>query len=285
VLEAKRVPPRPGIPEFDLFALGPKTCDNALLIPVLNEGSRIRSQLARIQENHPEVDVFVADGGSTDDSVNPEWLVAHGVCGLLVKVGPGKLSAQVRMAMAYALSAGYRNILTMDGNDKDGVEGIDRIIKSLDAGNGFVQGSRFVPGGKAVNTPRTRTAGIRAIHAPLTSLAARARFTDTTNGFRGHSREFLLDPEVAPFRDVFDTYELLAYLPIRAGSRGYRTAEVPVTRSYPADGSVPTKIHGMRGNRALLSILIKAARGRYTPDAVEQAFAANRKDITVPHCD
>ena len=55
---------------------------------------------------------------------------------------------------------------------------------------------------------------------------------------------------MAPFRDVFDTYELLAYLPIRAGQLGIPTGEVPVRRSYPDDGAIPTKIHGISGNLA-----------------------------------
>jgi len=144
---------------------------------------------------------------------------------------------------------------------------VGRIAGALDLGYDFVQGSRFVPGGHARNTPLERYLAIRLVHAPLTSLGARRRYTDTTNGFRGHSRRLLSDPLVAPLRDVFDTYEILAYLPIRAARLGYRVTEVPVDRSYPVDEPKPTKIRGMNAHSELVRILVRAARGEYDPAA------------------
>jgi dolichol-phosphate mannosyltransferase len=184
---------------------------------------------------------------------------------VLVKDDQGKLSAQLRMGIAFALQEGYEGVITVDGNGKDDVAALPRFVAALDAGAGFVQGSRFIPGGQAINTPRDRRLAITLVHAPVTSMAARHRYTDTTNGFRGHSRALLDDPRVAPLRDVFDSYELLAYLPIRAARLGYRCEEVPVTRAYPDSGDIPTKIHGRRGQLDLLSILVRAARGRYDP--------------------
>jgi dolichol-phosphate mannosyltransferase len=99
----------------------------------------------------------------------------------------------------------------------------------------------------------------------VTSVAARHRFTDTTNGFRGHSRRLLTDPRVAPMREVFDTYELLAYLPIRAARLGHACCEVPVTRAYPPAGAIPTKIHGRAAQFDLVKILARAALGGYDP--------------------
>ena len=175
------------------------------------------------------------------------------------------------MGMAFALRDGYEGVITMDGNGKDDPAGVARIVEALDRGMGFVQGSRFVRGGVAVNTPPDRRLAITLFHAPVTSLAARRRYTDTTNGFRGHSRALLADPRVAPFRSIFDTYELLAYLPIRAARLGYRCTEVPVTRRYPPLGAIPTKIHGRRAQLELVAILLRAAAGRYDP---------GRQDVT-----
>ena len=79
-----------------------------------------------------------------------------------------------------------------------------------------------------------RYLGIRLLHAPLISLAAGHRYTDTTNGFRAYSARFLSDPRVAPFRDVFSAYELHYYPAIRAARLGFRIVELPVTRAYPA---------------------------------------------------
>ena len=61
------------------------------------------------------------------------------------------------------------------------------------------------------------------------------------------------------------TYELLAYLSVRATQLGYKACEIPVTRAYPKAGKVPTKISFFKGNAELLKILLRNALGRYNP--------------------
>jgi hypothetical protein len=213
------------------------------------------------------VDVVIADGGSTDGSFDGGILDQAGVTALLVKTGPGKLSAQMRMGLFWCLGQGYEGVLTIDGNGKDGIAAIPDFIRLLDDGFDHIQGSRFVKGGHHENTPPARFWGVQLLHAPLISLAAGFRYTDTTNGFRAYSRKFLLDPRVLPFRDCFTAYELHYYLAIRAARLGFRVAEIPVTRAYPADGRVPTKIRGLRGNALILETLARACLGAYDPPA------------------
>ena len=126
-----------------------------------------------------------------------------------------------------------------------------------------MQGSRFIKGGKAVNTPLIRYLSVCLIHAPVISLTAGERFTDTTNAFRAYSRKYLTHPQVQPLRDIFVTYELLAYLSVRASRLKLKTCEVPVTRVYPKKGKTPTKISFLKGNSNLLKILINNFKGRY----------------------
>jgi glycosyltransferase involved in cell wall biosynthesis len=232
---------------------------------VIDEGDRFRAQLAKMQSLQPMVDIIVADGGSTDGSTSPSELRSAGVRALLIKTGPGRLSAQMRMALSFALDEGYEGVITVDGNDKDDVSATNRFVAALDNGFDHVQGSRYIPGGKGVNTPAVRHFAVTLIHAPLISLAAGFRYTDTTNGFRAYSRRLLLDPRVAPFRDVFTDYELHYYLAIRAARLGYRCTEVPVTRTYPESGKTPTKIRGVRGNARVMRTLIAATLGRWNP--------------------
>lgn len=264
-MEEIRLDPSWQVPRFEMRARLPRRHDHALVIPVLNEGDRIRGQLARIHALAPAVDVILADGGSTDGALSPEVLAATGVNTLLVKLGPGRLSAQLRMAYAFACARGYRGIITMDGNGKDGVEAIPRFVHGLEAGYGLVQGSRYSAGGVAENTPRDRWFAGRFIHAPVISLATRQRFTDTTNGFRAYATAALLDPRVAPFRDVFDRYNLLFYLSVRLPRLGYRAAEIAVARRYPPAGPTPTKIAGFRGRLDILRELLAASAGAYDP--------------------
>ena len=259
------------VPTFDTALYHERRHAHALVIPVINEGERIRGQIVRIKAANLPVDVIIADGGSTDGSLDPAFIGDAGVRAVLTKTGPGKLSAQLRVAYAWCLRQGYAGIVTIDGNGKDGVEAVATMVARLEAGCDYVQGSRYLPGGEAENTPLERTIANRVIHAPLLSLAGRHWFTDTTNGFRAYSARYLTHPEVQPFREEFQVYSLLFYLTVRAGQLGLQVDHVPVERRYPDSGKVPTKIGGFASKLALLGETVFAATGGHTPDAAVPA--------------
>ena len=257
-----------GVPDYRVHERAPRTGDALVAVPVLNEGDRIRNQLTEmgnLELPGMGADLVVADGGSTDGALDEDVLAAGGVRALLVKEGPGALGAQLRMLFHWALGEGYEYVVTIDGNGKDGLDGILRVLNALREGYDHVQGSRYVPGGRAINTPPLRHWGVRLIHAPLLSLGAGHRYTDTTNGLRGWRASALADPDVAPLRDVFDTYNIHYYLTVRLPRLGYRVCEVPVTRAYPESGSTPTKIRGPQANARILADVLRAATGRYAP--------------------
>lgn len=251
----------------ELFAKRSRYC---VCIPVINEGLKIRTQLDRMRGISKDFDVIVADGGSTDNSLALDVISELGVRTLLTKQDSGKLSAQLRMAFAYAMQQGYEGIIAIDGNNKDDPEPIPTFAQALDTGFDHIQGSRFIKGGKEINTPWIRLMAVKLIHAPLISLAAGFRYTDTTNGFRAYSRKFLLDPRVAPFREVFSGYELHYYLAIRAARLGFRVKELPVCRRYPSKGPVPTKISPIKGNLIVMKTLLKACLHRYNPPSTNK---------------
>lgn len=253
------------VPLHRVNELAPKQTRYCVVIPVINENGRILRQLQRMHEVAGVPDVIIADGGSMDGSMELRRLAERGVRALLTKQDRGRLGAQLRMGFAYALREGYEGVITVDGNEKDGVEAVPRFATELDAGADFVQGSRFVPGGVAVNTPLSRVLAIRLLHAPLISLFAGFRFTDSTNAFRAHSRRLLLHPGLQPFRAPFMEYELLAYVSVRAPQLGMVVKEIPVRRAYPSQGRVPTKISPWRGNLKLLRTLMAVGLRRYHP--------------------
>lgn len=257
----------PGVPIFESNEYQLKNKEYVLLIPIINEGDRIAKELTRAQENNIAyfVDIVICDGGSTDGCTDVEILKKLNVNTLLVKKDIGKQGAQLRMGMWWALKRGYKGIITIDGNNKDSIEDVPVFIQKLEEGYDFIQGSRFIKGGHAINTPLVREVAVRFIHAPIISITARQRFTDTTNAYRGYSIKYLTDVRVQPFRDIFMTYELLAYLSVRASQLGLKACEVPVTRAYPKVGKVPTKISFLGGNWELLKILFKNMIGAYNP--------------------
>ncbi|MGC9610775.1 MAG: glycosyltransferase family 2 protein [Minisyncoccia bacterium] len=254
-----------GIPEYEISEFSQKKNKWCLCVFVLNEGDRIRKQLIRTLPYSRLVDVIIADGGSGDNSTPPDFLVGNNVRTFLKVKNEKGLGSQMRMAFDYALRDGYEGVIVMDGNNKDNPSAISRFIKSLEDGADHVQGSRFLLGGLHVNTPWERIWGVRLIHAPLISLAAGFRYTDTTNGFRAYSARFLNDLKQEIFKSVFSEYQLHYYLAIRAPRLGYKTKEIPVEREYPKAGPTPTKIGGWKGKLLVLENLFSVCLGDFNP--------------------
>ncbi|WP_314329861.1 glycosyltransferase family 2 protein [Oribacterium sinus] len=256
-----------GVPDFIEKIFGEKASNYVVLIPIINEGDRIISELRRAKKHKISklVDIVLCDGGSVDGCTDEGKIKNLDVNTLLIKEGTGRQGAQLRMGIWWALDRGYEGIITIDGNNKDSIEDIPKFISKLQEGYDFVQGSRFLRGGKAVRTPLSRLFAVKFLHAPIISLTAHKRFTDTTNAYRAYSSRYLLDSRVKPLRDCFNTYELLAYLSVRASQIGLNTCEVPVKRIYPRKGKLPTKISFFKGNMELIKILLMNALGKYNP--------------------
>jgi dolichol-phosphate mannosyltransferase len=88
------------LPEFTALELSAKKNEYAVCVFVINEGMKVQNQLKLMKKYSNKIDIIVADGGSTDGSLEKYFLKSVNVTTLLTKRGPGKLSAQMRMAFA-----------------------------------------------------------------------------------------------------------------------------------------------------------------------------------------
>ena len=246
----------------------PQTSAYAVCIPVMNEGSHFQQQIQLMTElGIQEVaDIIILDGNSSDGSTSPDFLRDKVRTVLINNSNDTGLGADYRMGLAYAMQEGYRGVITIDGHGKDDPSSIPDFIRELEDGWDFIQGSRFIKHGNAVNTPQSRKFAIRYIHSPLISLGAGFTFTDSTNGYRGLSPKLILHPDVNIFRNIFVGYELLAYISVAAARAGLRVKEIPVTRRYPPDGTVPTKIVGVKAKLDVLLGVLKVIFGYYSPN-------------------
>ncbi len=236
-----------------------------LLIGVYNEGEKFTRQLEALQPYRQHVDIVIADGSSDDGATSVAALEGK-IRTLLISTGPARgLSVQYRIALCYALEQGYKGVIMMDGNGKDGVDAIPAFIAKLEQGCDFIQGSRFLPGGVHRNTPLIRILGIKLVFNPVVAIATGYRYTDAMNGYKACSRAMLEHPGVQPFRAIFVRYGLQYFFNYIAPRLRLRVCEIPVSRVYRNDKLPHSKIIGYKAYVRILKELLATVTGRYNP--------------------
>lgn len=235
----RKVPPSPSVaepvlPEHEIDLCFEQRHRHVVYIFAFNE----RPLLTQLLDQFPPpqermFDVMLGDDGSTDGTAAADLVAKYGIRGVTRLKRNCGLSQNIKVAIRWLASQNYLGVIFMNGNNRDGPDAITEFIRKLDQGYGYVQGSRFVAGGKQVNTPWIRYLAIRLLHAPLFSLASLKWMTDTTNGFRAFSMALLNDPRVDAFQPAFVKYEIEQYLGWKAIRLGYGATEIGVSRIYP----------------------------------------------------
>jgi dolichol-phosphate mannosyltransferase len=138
----------------------------------------------------------------------------------------------IKKGYRYALSHGFDLIVVMAGNGKDDPREISRLTDPISKnGVDYVQGSRFLPGGRGEKTPFLRRIFTRLFPFAWSFLTG-VRCTEVTNGFRAYRASILDDPEINIWQDWLNGYELEYYLHYKALTLGYKFAERPVSKDY-----------------------------------------------------
>jgi dolichol-phosphate mannosyltransferase len=213
-----------------------------VIAPVWNEEGRVGRAVKEVP--HQWVDeVVVVDDGSQDGSADE---AAAAGATVIRHAGNRGVGAAIRTGFDYALQQGFHFVAVMSGGGKTPARQLPLLLAPLFAGAyDFVQGSRYLPGGRRLNHPAHRQAGTRA-YSLLFSLMARRRVTDGSCGFRALRADVLRDRRLNLHQQWLDHYELEPYLYFMALRLGYRVKEVSVTIVYPSlrNGSF-TKMRGV----------------------------------------
>ena len=138
----------------------------------------------------------------------------------------------IKEGYRYALSHGFDIIVVMAGNGKDDPREIPRLTEPIiKKGFDYVQGSRFLPGGKGERTPVLRRIFTRLFPFAWTFLTG-VRCTEVTNGFRAYRATILEDPQINIRQSWLNGYELEYYLHYKVLTLGYKFTERPVSKIY-----------------------------------------------------
>jgi dolichol-phosphate mannosyltransferase len=142
------------------------------------------------------------------------------------------VGSSLRQGLRYLAGTGHDIAVIMAGNGKDDPAEIDRVVAPVVRGEyDYVQGSRYVPGGRKSGMPFVRVVFNR-VYPLIWSALTQRRCTDVTNGFRCYNLDVLRDHRVNLDQDWLDGYSLEYYLHYKALALGYRVKEVPVSKTY-----------------------------------------------------
>jgi dolichol-phosphate mannosyltransferase len=213
------------------------------VIPAYNERGKIGNVVRKAAREVVD-EVLVINDGSTDTT--PDEARAAGAT-VISNPRPTGAGSSIRQGIMYAREHGYDVVTVMAGNDKDRPDEIPRLLEPIVRdGCHFVQGSRWLRGGRAGNTPLYRRLATK-LHPALFSLAAGQRLTDTTNGFRAFRTSLFDDRRIRIEQRWLDKYELEPYILFKAVRLGYKVREVPATKVYPPKALGYTKMRPITG--------------------------------------
>ncbi|GGT47091.1 dolichol-phosphate mannosyltransferase [Streptomyces purpureus] len=198
-----------------------------MIIPTYNEAENIQPIVARVRESVPDAHILVADDNSPDgtgkiaDELSAEDDHVH----VLHRKGKEGLGAAYLAGFRWGMDNGYGVLVEMDADGSHQPEELPRLLTAL-KGADLVLGSRWVPGGRIVNWPKSRefiSRGGSLYSRVLLDVPIR----DVTGGYRAFRKETLeglgLD-EVASAGYCFQVD-----LARRAVAAGFHVVEVPIT--------------------------------------------------------
>jgi dolichol-phosphate mannosyltransferase len=172
------------------------------------------------------------------------------------------IGASMKSVFEYVLEHNYEVLVIQAGNDKDDPLEIPALLEPILSGRAdFVQGSRFLRGGRHGNMPKYRVFSTRVVHPLIFSLAARKRVSESTNGFRAFRTALLRDPRINWRQAWLDRYELEPYVLLKTITLGYRHTEVPVSKIYPKWEGGYTKMRPLVDWWSILRPIVYVALG------------------------
>lgn len=159
-----------------------------IVIPTYQERQALPDTLERARSALPDVDVLVVDDASPDGTgqLAEDYASADPRVHVLHRAGKEGLGRAYVDGFRWALDRGYDVVVEMDADGSHQPEELVRLLSALrDTGADLVLGSRWVPGGRVVNWPRSREILSRGGNA-YTRLALGLPVRDATGGFRAY---------------------------------------------------------------------------------------------------
>lgn len=202
-----------------------------VVMPTFNEALNLERMALSVRASLPDADLLVVDDNSPDGTGELADALAYGLAPhvhVLHRTGKEGLGKAYLAGFDWALSCGYDVIIEMDADGSHQSQYLPQLVAALTRFEdvGLAIGSRWRPGGKVVNWPKSREALSRSANVYI-RLMLGLRVRDSTAGYRAY-RALTLS------RLNLDTVESTGYcfqidLTVRTARAGIPIVEVPIT--------------------------------------------------------
>lgn len=198
-----------------------------VIIPTYNEAENIKPIVSRVRAAVPEADILVADDNSPDGTgkLADEVAATDDQVHVLHRKGKEGLGAAYLAGFRWGMDHDYGVLVEMDADGSHQPEELPRLLTAL-KGADLVLGSRWVPGGRVVNWPKSREVISRG-GSTYSRLLLGLQTRDVTGGYRAFRTETLQGiglEEVAS-----QGYCFQVDLARRTIEAGFHVVEVPIT--------------------------------------------------------
>jgi dolichol-phosphate mannosyltransferase len=198
-----------------------------VIIPTFNERENLPVIVGRVRSAVPEAHVLVADDNSPDGTgaIADELAAADDHVHVMHRLGKEGLGAAYLAGFAWALQEGYDVVCEMDADGSHQPEQLPRLLDALRTAD-LVLGSRWVPGGRTENWPKSRQF-ISQGGSAYTRVMLGVPLRDATGGYRAFRADTLRRLDLHEVASQGYCFQIdLAW---RALQRGMRVTEVPIT--------------------------------------------------------
>lgn len=208
-----------------------------VVLPAYNEEGKIGNVVSKIKERAGIIikEIVVVDDGSKDRTSQE----ARDKGAFVIKQEKNSgVGAALRTGIDYAIKENYDIVVIMGGDDQDDPAEIPRLLTPIiEEGYDFIQGSRYLKGGRQVNIPKFRWV-TTILYSLFFRIITGFPVTDGTNGFRAFRTTIFKDGRINLWQDWLNKYELEPYIFYKAIKLKYKVKEAPVTKFYPENKKI-----------------------------------------------
>ena len=197
-----------------------------VIIPTYNEAENIGPITSRLRAAVPDADILVVDDNSPDGTgrLADDLAAADSHIHVLHRTGKEGLGAAYLAGFDWGLTRDYDVLVEHDADGSHRPEQLPALLARLETAD-VVKGSRWVPGGRVVNWPRSRELLSRGGNLWV-RLWLGLPVADATGGFAAWRADTLRGIDLAGVQAA--GYGFQVDLAWRAVRNGFTIAEVPI---------------------------------------------------------